>query len=99
MTKLLQSMLDDPDAVFEITADLPSGNRMTGTVGPMIGANLVVSVTFSKFPVSDEDVRIARYALDQALGKEPVVVAVSNSAEEHVQAIKKARLFMGGGEG
>jgi len=37
MTKLMEQLFGDPGSVFEVKANLPSGNRMVATVGPAIG--------------------------------------------------------------
>ena len=59
MTRLMQEVLADPGATFEVNADLPSGNRMMGTVGPVIGGNLQSAITFSISPASEADVATA----------------------------------------
>ena len=97
MSRLLDEILKDPDAVFEIDADLPSGNHMYGTVGPMIGANLAASIRFRNEPVA-EDVQIARDVIHNQLGK-PELEICSHSPDEHMKAARKLREFMGGGQG
>jgi hypothetical protein len=99
MTKLMQAIAENPEAVFEIEANLPSGNRMSGTAGPMIGAKICVHMNFAKSPASADDIAIARRVLDQLFESEAAFIAVSNTADEHSQAVKEMRAFMGGGEG
>jgi hypothetical protein len=98
VSRLLEEILKDPDAVFELAADLPSGNRMMGTVGPKIGNKLCASITFRDCPASDEDVRIAKEVLNQQLG-EPAFAILSTGQKEHNDALMVARRFMGGGMG
>jgi hypothetical protein len=99
MTKLMTDILNDPSAIFEVSADLPSGNRMVGTVGPMIGDKLQSAITFTQSPASEEDIAIARCVIDQALGQESAIVLVSQTPAERVAAFAAMRKFMGGGQG
>lgn len=94
MTRLMFEILKDPDAVFELDADLPTGNRMMGTVGPLIGDRLVSSITFVKSPASEEDITIARRVLDTALGQPSVFALVSNSEAERSANLAELRKFM-----
>ena len=86
-------------AVFEIDADLPSGNHMYGTVGPMIGANLAASIRLKIDPPSAEDERIARAVMDNQMGKPSDLFIRSREPAEHREAFRKVREFMGGGQG
>ena len=96
MTRLMQEILADQNATFEIEADLPTGNRMVGTVGPIIGSKLCSQVTFTKNPASEEDIKIAREVLQRAIGATEEVFRISNTREEHNQAAKAIRRFLGG---
>ena len=99
MTRLMQELLKDPKAVFEVNADLPSGNRMLGTVGPIIGDRLHSAITFTISPASEDDVAIAKQCLDQALGMTSEVALVSNTNGEREKNLAVMRKFMGGGQG
>ena len=98
-TRLMKAILEDPGAQFDLEADLPSGNRMKGTIGPVVGDKLTTSLTFSICPASEEDVTIAINLVNQALGQKAAVALVSNSPEERQAALQKMRGFMGGGKG
>lgn len=95
----MREILKDPEAVFELAADLPSGNRMMGTVGPMIGNKLSSAITFSRSPPSAEDIAVAHHVVNEALGKKSKIAMVSNSPEERAKSIAALRKFMGGGQG
>ncbi len=99
MTKLMQEILKDPAAVFEIGAKLPSGNEMSGTVGPMIGGKIHCSIHFSVNPASPQDVEYATQAMNVVLGQDHAMAIVSNSEKERGEALKKVRQFFGGGQG
>ena len=99
MTKLMSEILKDPDAVFQFEADLPSGNRMIGTCGPLIGDRLHAAITFSRSPASEQDVALAQRVFNLAIGKLPEIAQVSNSPEQREEALKTMRKFMGGGQG
>ena len=99
MTKLMREILKDPDAVFQFEADLPSGNRMIGTCGPLIGDRLHSAITFSVSPASEQDVALAQRVFSLAIGKIPEIAKVSNSPEEREENLKTIRKFMGGGQG
>ena len=99
MSRLLDEIAKDPSAVFEVEAELPSGNMMFGTVGPLVGKALCCRIMFRKDPASDEDIAAAKSALDQALGRAADFFNVSKTPEEHRAANAAARRFMGGGQG
>ena len=98
MTKLMRELLADPDATFEIEADLPSGNTLYGTVGPIIGSKMQSQVGFAN-TATDEDVKMARMILDRMVGMPPAKVIETHSTQELTEARRDMRRFMGGGEG
>ena len=96
MTRLMQELLADPGCSFEVDADLPSGNRMFGTVGPLIGGRVSASLIFETNPPTPEDIEIAKRGLAQAVGTTEVFADVST---DHEASMAKMRKFMGGGQG
>ncbi len=99
MSKLLDAIRRDPDAVFEIEATLPSGNVMLATMGPMINGSLCVIATFSVDPASDSDMAHAKQMMDELMGQPAEFTRVSNSRREFDAAAAALRGFMGGGMG
>lgn len=99
MTRLMEAILNDPAAVFEFEATLPSGNVMSGTIGPIIGDKLCSHIGFSANPASDEDIRFAKSAMDECVGSPAAMVAVSQTKQEREAAAMAARRFLGGGQG
>lgn len=58
---------EDPGAKFNIEYDLPTGNRVRGTIGPMVGNRITCNIWFSQDP-SDAEVETAQRSLNEALG-------------------------------
>lgn len=96
MSRLMDELRKDPNAVFEVNADLPSGNRMLGTVGPLLNGRLCASVHFSQIPPSTEDVSLAKAIMVQQIGSEPEQIA---SVNDSADASAIVRNFVGGGKG
>ncbi len=99
MSRLLDEICKDPVAVFEFEAELPSGNAMSGTVGPMIGNKLCTSIKFRANPASDEDVSVALECFNKLLGKTPEFAIFSDTPEGHSNSQMVVRKFLGGGQG
>ena len=93
MTRLMREMSKDPEAVFELEADLPSGNRMIGTVGPTIGDRMQAAITFRTSPASEQDITLAQRVLELAIGSVAEVAVVSNSPAEREEGLKVIRKF------
>ena len=96
MTRLEEELRKDPAATFDFSCELPSGNVMHGTVGPLIGGRLVASVAFERQPHSEKDAADAQYVLACLLGCPPTDALTVRSAEEYS---RRAREFLGGGQG
>lgn len=96
MSRLLDAIREDPDAVFAFEADLPSGNRMSGTIGPVVNGKILSHVTFRDNPPSAEDIRITKETLNRAMGLAPVFTGITDSREEASAIVRR---FMGGGQG
>ncbi len=99
MSKLLDAIRRDPDAVFEIEATLLSGNMMRGTVGPMINGCVCWVCRFSINPPSDADIAHARLMTDELMGCPAEFERVSYTQQEYEAAAAALRGFMGGGMG
>jgi len=98
-TRLRDELVADPSAVFEIRATLPSGNVMSGTVGPLIGDRVCSRIEFSVNP-SDEDTADAIATMDELMGgAERQFLRVAKTAKEGAEAIAARRRFLGGGQG
>lgn len=89
----------DPQATFEIEAALPSGNKIHGTVGPVINGRLLAHIEFAKNPASEDDVKVARALMDKMMDRPASVVLQSDTSAEYAVNLQKARGFLGGGEG
>ena len=94
MTQLMRELLKDPTAVFEISADFPSGNGIDGTIGPIAHGKLAAQVIFRQNPPSEADIALARDCMDSAIGKTSAVAIVSDSSEEHEESAKICRRFL-----
>ncbi len=99
MSKLLDAIRRDPDAVFEIEATLPSGNVMLATMGPMINGKLSGAIKFSLGAASDVDVAHARRIVDELMGQSAEFARVSHSQQEREANAAALRGLMGGGMG
>ena len=102
---LREAFLNDPNLVAEVWADLPSGNAMLATVGPMIGDKVPSGIRFKDDPPSEEDVRLAKEALEKLMYKLfggdgfSFIAIETNTPEERAAAEVKVRALMGGGQG
>ena len=99
MTKLMQALDENPGQAYEFEAELPSGNTVTGTIGPMIGDKCCIEVHFSRSPPSDEDKRLAREVTDSLMGCPAEAEFDANKLGGLANARKAARRKMGGGIG
>ena len=97
MTKLMREILKDPNAVFEIEADLPSGNRMIGTIGPVFDGKMSSSIQFRDDPPIESDLELAVAVLNKALGVDAIYANVSESTEGRREQLAIMRKFLGGG--
>lgn len=93
MSKLMDELRDDPNAVFEISADLPSGNTLIGLIGPMVGIRLTAEFSFTG-PATEEDMEWARKTAEQIIGIKPDFIMDSRNKAEHDNALAKAHQFM-----
>jgi len=91
--------MKDPSAKFEVSAELPSGNRFFGTVGPIVNGRVAAQIAFAISPPSDEDMRVAKEAMNFAMGSPPAMTLVSGSEKEHIAAQEAVRKFFGGAKG
>ena len=94
MTRLMRELLKDPTAVFEISADFPSGNGIDGTIGPIVRGKLAAQVIFRRNPPSDDDIALARKCMESAVGKTSAIALVSDSSDGKAEAIKICRRFL-----
>ncbi len=99
MTKLMQEMIKDPGATFEIEADLPSGNRMVGTVGPILNGRMCAHIGFSRGEPTPEDIQFATEVMNVAVGEPPALKRVTKGKAEYEAAQQDVRRFFGGGQG
>lgn len=99
VSRLLDELRRDPDAVFEVRATLPSGNQMMAAVGPVIGENFCVHVEFALNPPSEADIDTAKQAINLLLGMTPQYSATAHTREQKIAALRERRRFLGGGEG
>jgi hypothetical protein len=97
--RLRDELLKDPDAVFQIEADLPSGNQLRGTVGPIINNRVMVRLTFTTQPPSEDDLAWGRRVMDSLMGGPPTFAATISTSTERAAAITEMQKFLGGGKG
>lgn len=93
MSRLMDEIREDPNAVFGIEADLPSGNRLIGAIGPMVGDRLSCELTFAS-PPSEEDMAYARATANQLIGHPPQFVIASTTKADHDKARHRADQFL-----
>lgn len=97
-TRLMRELEKDPDAVFDVSADLPSGNRMRGTVGPLIGDRCCCSIMFTG-EASEEDIALATICMNKVMGKPAAMTHVARGQDALEEGATVARKFLGGGMG
>lgn len=93
MSKLLEEIIKDPGATFQIEFDLPSGNACGGTVGPMVGNRLICSVGFRSDP-TEEDISKANELLNEIMGEPPAFIATSRTDDQRKVNRARADKFM-----
>lgn len=91
----MDELRKDPSATFEVGADLPSGNRMIGTVGLLINGKICASLRFEKDPPSQQDIDHATQAMNGVMGVSGQTAVVHGEAE----AAAKMREMLGGERG
>ena len=69
MNNLMQIINSDHNQVFTLDIKLPSGNRLIGTIGPMIGDVLQSNLAFETNPATEDDIAQCRLAMDAMMGK------------------------------
>ena len=99
MTRLMEELERCPTAVFEIETTLPSGNKISGTIGPIINRALQTEVTFSDNPPTADDIRDATEALNFLVGWKATKFFQYDTEEGRKESIKECMKLMGGGQG
>lgn len=93
MNRLLEEINADPDATFQIEIDMPGGNQLRGTIGPMVGRRLCCSINFLRDPTDDEVLQ-AQELMNKIMGQKPEFQAVSRSPEERKESLNFAHKFL-----
>jgi hypothetical protein len=92
----MAALREDPSSSYTVEADLPTGNMLIATVGPMIGIRCCASVSFRDQPPSERDKELALEILTKVMGSDPAGVEEVHGADAAATATRK---FLGGGMG
>src|SRR4051812_7898929 len=98
MQTINEMLRDDPEAVFEISLELPGGKLVQGTAGPIINGVAVVSVRFQS-PPSEVEMKLVCEALDHVMGGKAALTVEAHTDEDVAKAHAKIRQYVGGGLG
>lgn len=92
MSRLLDEIMKDPSATFEIEIDMPSGNTILGTVGPMVGARLACNLGFRDDP-TDAEMKMALGIMTELVGT-PEFSLTARTADQAEANLEHAEKFL-----
>lgn len=93
MSRLMDEIEKDPHATFEIEMDLPSGNRIRGMVGPMVGNRLCCNLGFRQVPTDDE-MKMTKGIMNELIGSSPQFSLEAKTDTEADSNLARAEKFL-----
>lgn len=96
---VMVQLREKPEMVFQLSATLPSGTLMTGTIGPMIGRQVITEIKLHTRVLNQADLKMANAIVEEALGRGHSFQRLCRTVGDRNKALAELRARMGGGMG